>query len=202
MCLHISGWKWHMPSSRTDTYAVAGYYGSSQCLLSLGGLKNGPGNLQGSVLGPVLFNIFIDDMDQGIESFMSKSADDTKLGACVNLLEGTRALQRPGMVGWMGRVQLGTVWLDSAQEEKDLGVLVTAAEHEPGCAQVAKKANGILAWIRNGELLKLVAQGMATSCEASQNFLGYATCRLLARFLHKAYVVQRTLSKPSTSKGN
>ncbi|RMC16415.1 hypothetical protein DUI87_06744 [Hirundo rustica rustica] len=34
------------------------------------------------------------------------------------------------------------LWLDSAQEERDLGVLVTAAEHEPGCAQVAKKANG------------------------------------------------------------
>ncbi|RMC08102.1 hypothetical protein DUI87_15133 [Hirundo rustica rustica] len=26
---------------------------------------------------------------------------------------------------------LGKVWLDSAQEERDLGVLVTAAEHEP-----------------------------------------------------------------------
>ncbi|TRZ14352.1 hypothetical protein HGM15179_012749 [Zosterops borbonicus] len=45
--------------------------------------------------------------------------------------------------------KLGMVWLDSAQAEKDLGVLVTAGEHEAGCAQVAKKANGILAWIRN-----------------------------------------------------
>ncbi|NWH71920.1 ZZEF1 protein, partial [Piaya cayana] len=34
-------------------------------------------------------------------------------------------------------------------EEKDLGVLVTATEHEPAVAQVAKKANGILAWIRH-----------------------------------------------------
>ena len=28
-------------------------------------------------------------------------------------------------------------------------MLVTAAEHEPGCAQVAKKAKGIPAWISN-----------------------------------------------------
>ncbi|RMB89611.1 hypothetical protein DUI87_34001 [Hirundo rustica rustica] len=33
---------------------------------------------------------------------------------------------------------------------KDLGVLVTVTEREPGCAQGAKKGNGILAWISNG----------------------------------------------------
>ena len=47
-----------------------------------------------SVLGPVLFNISVNDLDAGVECTVGKFSDGTKLGGAVYRLEGCEALQR------------------------------------------------------------------------------------------------------------
>jgi hypothetical protein len=129
---------------------------------------------QGSVLGPVLFLIYINDLDSTLISRLGKFADDTKLCKCVSDLKDVDALQsdlnnlHKWSIDWqmtlnvdkctvmhVGRSNkcysytLGNKELTSSVKEKDLGVIIdNTLKFSEQCNVAVKNANRILGLIK------------------------------------------------------
>jgi ribonuclease P/MRP protein subunit RPP40 len=129
---------------------------------------------QGSVLGPILFIMFINDIEVGVCSNVLKFADDTKLFGKVGSEENCKQLRADlrrlynWSIDWQmlfnlekckimhfgynnpkNTFLLGSQILDSVKEEKDLGVLITDdLKVSNQCVKVVKTANQVLGMIK------------------------------------------------------
>ncbi|XP_066035376.1 triadin isoform X8 [Chamaea fasciata] len=125
---------------------------------------------QGSVLGLVLFNIFIGDMDSGFQCTLSDFTDDTQVCDAVSTLEGGNNTQRDLVrferwaevilmkfnnakfevlhLVWgspKNNFGLGREWKETSPGEKDLGLLVDEKlDMTQQCMLAVKKAVCIL----------------------------------------------------------
>ena len=129
---------------------------------------------QGSVLGPILFLFYINDLDDSITSNVLKFADDTKLFRKVNTDGDKQHLQNDldRLVKWSEKWQMllnfgkckclhtghgnlnvnykmGDTVLGTTVKEKDLGVTISAdMKVSEQCGIAASKGNQILGLIR------------------------------------------------------
>uniref|UniRef100_M3XHM8 Reverse transcriptase domain-containing protein n=1 Tax=Latimeria chalumnae TaxID=7897 RepID=M3XHM8_LATCH len=128
---------------------------------------------QGSVLGPLLFNIFINDLEEGVKSTLVKFADDTEMmkvldsdSACDELQKDLDTLQN-WAVKWQMKFNVGKCKvlhlgvnnpkrlyhlnnqkLESTDNEKDLGIIIDDklkfSHHSNMAVSKANKMLGII----------------------------------------------------------
>ena len=130
--------------------------------------------IQGSVLGPICFTIYMNDLEEGLGSFVSKFADDTKVLHPIRNINDKQALQNDinKLLCWNEKWQMSfnaekcTVLhfgynnpkyeyfmnekvIMSKEEEKDLGVYIsTSLKPHRQCAEAVKKANRTVGMIK------------------------------------------------------
>ena len=153
-------------SNRTQQVRVDGMYSKWKPVLS--------GIPQGSILGPILFLIYINDMPEVVKSMCILFADDAKLFGKVNVREEDTTLQNDidSLVSWSEKWQLpfntdkcktlnigqmnpftkykmGNVDLKQIHQEKDLGIIVDRElKFREQAASAIKTANSRLGMVK------------------------------------------------------
>ena len=132
---------------------------------------------QGSVLGPLLFLIFVQDLPDWIKNSMMMFADDTKIRTAIENADDAESLEQDlNRLGewsekWLLKFKptkckvmhighdMPTKYtmkegekiteLEQTAEEKDLGVIVTSdLKFHQQCVQAAKKAQSVLGMVK------------------------------------------------------
>ena len=158
----LLAWLENWLSGRKQRVVVEGEMSASEDVES--------GVIQGSVLGGILFIIFVDDLDDWILALIRKFADDTKIARVVENEAQARELQRDidRLVQWAktwgmqfnvkkckvmhcGRknrrfeYKMGDEKLEEVEEEKDLGVWIhSSMKPSTQCERAANSANKAL----------------------------------------------------------
>ncbi len=179
---------------------------------------------QGSVLGPLLFIIYINDLDTEINSRLSKFADDTKIGRAIHSDDDANALQRDldNLCEWTDKWQmrfntekckvinvgrtndnnnykLVNDTISHSSCERDLGVMVTKdLKPRQQCIKVRNKANRILGFISrsvSNRTDKVILQLYLALVRPHLDYAVQFWCPAYKMDIHSLESVQRRMTK-------